>query len=66
MCSYAELFCANVRREQPWRWWYWEVGAPGFLAPPALGHAFLPRLRVSARTGLFLYVKRLTARRFVK
>ena len=34
--------------------------------PPALGHAFLPRLRVSARTGLFLYVKRLTARRFVK
>jgi hypothetical protein len=42
MCSYAELFLCELRREQPWRWRCWEVGAPGFLAPSPRARLLAP------------------------
>ena len=52
------FFGANVRREQLWRLSCWEGGRAWIPCPPASGAPSLPRLRVPARAGLFLCVKR--------
>jgi hypothetical protein len=58
------FFCANVRREQPWRLSCWEVGAPGSLAPRALERALLAPPPSPRSCGAF-FVKSLTACGFV-